>query len=117
MGYTQRLGGSVNGIPASFVFKLDEFGFQGWADRRESKVVVRSGSRDDGIMVLVERGANRNSLLVCSAAGGTHLKPLLILPRKTIDRELTEHGITSAICKMVHHEQGFVTSEIFDEWC
>jgi hypothetical protein len=62
--YARRLATSVNGTPAAFVFNLDESGFQEWADRRESKVVVPSGFRDDSIMVPVDRNVKRSSLLV-----------------------------------------------------
>jgi hypothetical protein len=102
MEYTQRLGRSVNGIPAAFVLNLDESGFQDWVDCRESKVVVPSGYRYDHITVPNESGANRDPLLICIAADGTHFKPLLISSRKTIDQELTKQGITGAIRKIVH---------------
>jgi hypothetical protein len=64
----------------------------------------------------VKRGANPNSLAICTAADGNHLKLILILPRKTIDQELAEQGITSAICKMICEDHGFMTMEIFEEY-
>jgi hypothetical protein len=114
--YAQRLAASVNGTPAAVVFHLDESGFQDWVNLRNSKVVVPSGFRDHSIMIPVERNVNQNWLLVCITADGTYLRPLLIVPRKTIDQELVEQDITSAICKMVHQEYGFITTSTFDEW-
>jgi hypothetical protein len=51
------------------------------------------------------------------AADGTYLRPLLILPRKTIGNELVEQGVTSELTMMVYQEHGFISTVRFEEWC
>jgi hypothetical protein len=54
---------------------------------------------------------------VCIAADGTYLKLLLILPRKTIEPEVFEQGISESMCKMGYQEHGFISTALFEQWC
>jgi hypothetical protein len=115
--YFAVLSENVNDVPAPFVFNLDESGFQDWVDRRERSVIVPSTYRDDTIGMPVDRAVKRTSLLLCIAADGTWLKPLLILQRKTIEKELIEEGINEQSARFVYQENGFITAPLFTSWC
>jgi hypothetical protein len=80
-------------------------------------VMVPSTYEADQIPIPVDRVARRTSLLVCISADGSYLRPLLILPRKTIESELIEQGISEAHAKMVYQEHGFISTALFEEWC
>jgi hypothetical protein len=41
--------------------------------------------------------------------------PMLILPRKTIEREIVEQEISEAMCKMMYQEYGFISTGLFEE--
>lgn len=115
--YFALLSENVDDVPAPFVFNLDESGFQDWADRRERTVIVPSTCSDDRIGMPIDRATKRSSLLLCIAADGTWLKPLLILPRKTIEKELLEEGINEQLAQFVYQENGFITTQLFTNWC
>jgi hypothetical protein len=69
------------------------------------------------IPILIDQGLKRSSLLLCIGADWTYLKPLLILPSKTIENELMEQGANGDRCLMVHQENGFVCTELYERWC
>jgi hypothetical protein len=48
---------------------------------------------------------------------GELLKPMLILPGKTIEKELLEQGINDGVGKLVRQENGLMTGEFLKEWC
>jgi hypothetical protein len=79
------------------------------------KVVILATACDD-VYFSVDRVSQRNSLLVAIVADGTFLKPLMILPRKTIETELYEQGITADVCMFVHQTNGFIATELFRDW-
>jgi hypothetical protein len=108
---------NVTGAPAAFVFNLDESGFQDWADRLERMVIVPSACQTDKVGIPIDRYTKRSSLLVGIATDGTFLKPMLILPRKTIEKELLEQGINDGVGKLIYQENGFITGGLFREWC
>jgi hypothetical protein len=114
--YFQMLTEKVSGVPAAFRFYLDESGFQDWADRRERTVIVPSTYTADKIEIPIDRDVKRSSLLVCIAADGAYLKLLLILPRKTIEKELFEQGITEESARFVYQEHNFTTTILFNDW-
>jgi hypothetical protein len=68
------------------------------------------------IQIPIDRGSKRSSLLVRIAADGTYLKPLLILPGKTIESELMEQGVNGDRCLIVHQENDFICTELFEQW-
>jgi hypothetical protein len=107
--YFELFDRNVAGIPAAFVFNLDESGFQDWADPRERMVIVPATVHDNKIGIPVNWTTRRSSLLVCIAADGPALRPMLILPRKTTERELFEQGINEEIGMLVSQDHGFIT--------
>jgi hypothetical protein len=107
----------VEELPSAFIFNLDESGFQEWADRRKRTVIVHAIYQESEVACPIDRATKRSSLLVCIAADGTYLKPLLLLPGKTIEPEVLEQGISESMCKMVYQEHGFISTALFEQWC
>jgi hypothetical protein len=115
--YFDELAILIDGKPAAFISHLDESGFQAWADKRVQHVIIPACYQSDEIPILVDRVAQRNSLLVYIVADGTYLRPLLIIPHKTIESVLIEQGINSELATMVHQEHGFILTVLFENWC
>jgi hypothetical protein len=114
--FLDRLKHYVEGLLSAFIFNLDESGFQDWADRRKPTVIVPATYHEFEITCPIDRATKRSSLLVCIAAEGTYLKLLLILPRKTIEPEVFEQGISESMCKMVYQEHGLISTALFEQW-
>jgi hypothetical protein len=89
----QMLTKNVSGDPVAFMFNVNESGFQDWADRGERTVIVSSTYTADKIEIPIDRDEKWSSVLICIAADETYLKPLLILPRKIIEKELLSKGL------------------------
>lgn len=104
--FYELLKDAVNGIPAAFIFNLDEAGFQEWVDAREEKVVVPECYEGDDIKIPTDGNSKRSTLLACISAEGDALKPLLIVPRKTIETEQYECGYTKKKALIVSQPNG-----------
>jgi hypothetical protein len=55
-------------------------------------------------------------MIACVAANGRSLKPYIVVPRKMLEVELHELDFPPESCCVVHQENGFVTSQLFNDW-
>ena len=106
----------IDDTPASLVFNLDESGFQEWTDRCKITVVVPISHLEERIEIPKDRSSKRSSLLVCIAADGTFLKPLIIITRKTAELEIFNVGYTPNRTILCYQENGFITTTLFEKW-
>jgi hypothetical protein len=106
----------LQGVPAHFVFNMDEMGHQQWADRKEITCVVPSQHEGDHVNFPVQRTGKRITLIACIALDGSFLKPTIIIPRKTVDTDLLLTGLTSEKVTIKSQPNGFINTPIFDSW-
>jgi hypothetical protein len=114
--FYDRLRREVTGLPSVMTFNLDETGHQKWADRKDIRVVVPVSYEGDSIYVPCNRSSKRASLLVCIAVDGTLVKPIIIVPRLTVEQEVYEIGYTPDRVILEYQENGFVSTQLFDKW-
>jgi hypothetical protein len=86
--YFQEVAKVVDVQPTALIFNLDESSFQ---DRSH---------KDDEIRIPVDRTAKRRSHLVCIPGDGTDFGSFVLILRKTIESELMEQGVSSALATM-----------------
>jgi hypothetical protein len=115
--YFELLARNVSGVPAAFFFNLDESGFRDWTDRCERTVIVPATCGADAIGIPVDGSTKRSSLLLCIPADVTWLKRMLILRRKTIEKELLQQGINDGLGQFVYQESGFIMGDLLRKWC
>ena len=109
--YFRKLQSLLTDVPASFVFNLDESGFQRYVDQRHSTVIVPKTC--DMVHFPVSRREKRATFVAVVAADGTTVKPLIITPRLTIEAELLLAGYSEDIAVYAHSDKGFITEELF----
>ena len=114
--YFELLESDVEGVPAHFIFNADECGFDEWQDRRECHAIVPAEYASDSILVPVTRQSRRSTLLGCIAADGSSLQPFVVVTRKTISHELRLNGYTAEKVEIVHQENGFIDTLLFEQW-
>ena len=103
-------------IPAAFVINADETGFQEFVDARASARIVPTEYLLNSVPVPVTRAEKRATLLAAVCADGTCLRPMVVVQRDTMERELLLRGYT---CDKIHYarsEKGFMNTELFIEW-
>jgi hypothetical protein len=105
-----------NSTPSALVMNLDETGHDDWGDKKKHKVVVPVNYDESQIEIPVTRESKRSTVLGAIAADGTCLRPLVVVPRKSIERELFQLGYTPKRVMYGSNESGFITTELFDEW-
>ena len=110
--FYKDLAKELEGVPVGFVFNLDETGEDEFVDAKDQYIVVPKDSNMDSYPI--NRG-RRITLLHCISTDGTSCKPLIVLPRKTIDNEIYDELAPHSIL-FRHQISGFCTAELFMEW-
>jgi hypothetical protein len=114
--YLADLAGVIQGMPAHFVFNMDEMGHQEWADRQERTCYVPASVPGDQVPIPISGCSKRITLLACIGADGSHLKPLVVIPRKTVDADLLLTGLTSEKVSVASQPKGFINTALFEKW-
>ena len=106
-----------NAVPDSFLFNVDESGFQPWADKTKELCIVPPEVKDKEMFFPVDRSVKRSSQIAGIAADGSCLPSVIIIPRKTIEEEMLQVGYRPENgYHIVSQEAGFITSLIWDFW-
>jgi hypothetical protein len=75
----------IEGIPAHWVFNMDELGHQERVVRKTQICFVPAFHLDDCANAPIPRTGERTTLVACIAADRSFLKPTIIPARKTVD--------------------------------
>jgi hypothetical protein len=113
IAYLTELHNAVSGVPAHFVFNMDEMGHQEAADAKQKKCVVPSGLGDRMINYAISRQGKRITLIACVGADGSYIRPCVIIPRVTIENELSQEGWTPEKLEVYSQRHSY----IFHDWC
>jgi transposase len=103
-------------IPASFIFNVDESGCNDYVDSHEIRVLVPSWFEGTSIRIPVDRNVKRATLVGCISGDGQSLNPLIILPRKTIEDEISLFGFTQETSVFVYQQNAFMSTSLFEKW-
>jgi hypothetical protein len=114
--YFHRLAEVLDGVPAHFVFNMDEMGHQEWADRQEQVCYVPSAHSESQVYFPVPRTGKRITLIACIGADGSYLKPLIVIPRKSYDTDLALTGVTDEKIAIYSQAKGYTNRPIFLAW-
>jgi transposase len=115
-GYYEYLERTLDVVPSAVIYNVDETGFDAWVGASRLRVVVPVDLEESAIPIPVTRKDKRASCIACNVANGCALKPVIVIPRKTIEIDLYECGFTPDTCHVVFQEHGFLTGELFAEW-
>ena len=108
---------TIGMIPASFVYNVDESGFTQFVDARTTIRIIAASYPHNSIPVGITRAEKRATLIACASADGSAVKPLVVLQRQTIEAELLTRGYTADKVVLARSAKGFVTTELFLQWC
>ena len=103
-------------IPSAFIINLDEAGFDSFVDARRIKRVVPASFGPAEIATPVSRQEKRATLLAAICADGYCLRPMIILQRDTVERELFDLGYTDQFVLYGRSDTGFMNSSLFLQW-
>ena len=115
IAYYQLLVEVLNEVPCGFCFNLDESGIQRYVDAKDTFLVVPESFSDAELTFPVYRAAKRITILHCISTDGRYVKPLFVLPRKTVDSDIFNY-IDPNSCRFTSQENGFLTAELFKYW-
>lgn len=107
---------TVGEIPSAFVCNIDESGFDTYVDTSQRTCIVPTTYELNTIPVPVTRREKRATLLAGIVADGTALKPMVVLPRVTLDEELLLLGYTPDRFHYGYSPTGFMNKHLFAEW-
>ena len=99
-------------FPASRVFNVDETGLT-TVQGRPSRIIAKKGRKPVGSLTSAERG-QLCTAVICMSAGGAHIPPMIIFPRKRMKMELMDGTLpdTEYAC----HPSGWMQMDIIVQW-
>ena len=112
--YYNKLEEAVRDVPSGLILNLDESGFAKYADARDEAVVLPKEC--DWRHYPVTRREKRATFLLTVSADGRCLKPLLIVPRSTLESEVLLAGYTSDEAIFVKSANGYITRDLFERY-
>jgi hypothetical protein len=104
----------TDGVPAHFVFNMDEMGHQDRADPTEKTCLVPAYHPTKQVHIPVSRTGKRITQMAPIAADGSVWKPEILIPRKTVDTDLLLTGLTSEKVTVRSQPRGFVAAALVD---
>lgn len=111
----EELKNKINGLPIPFVFNLDEFGQQDYADSIEKTVLVPANYPRSTAQCPVSRTGKRASCLACISPCGLFAKPQITVTRTTVDAEIYKK-IPKDSVQIVNTASGYINTNSFKHW-
>lgn len=106
----------VGNVPASFVINVDESGFDQYVDARKTTRIVPAEYSHKSIPVGITRAEKRATLIAAIAADGSALRPMVVIQRETVEKELLLRGYTVDKVYLRRSDTGFVNTKLFLDW-
>ena len=94
------------------VYNVDETGIT-TVQAKPSKILAKRGKRQVGSITSAERGELATAV-VCMAASGNFITPLMILPRARVNKNLEEGAPPDTLFQ--YHQSGWMQMSIFKTW-
>lgn len=110
-----QLSQKVSGVPAPFVFNVDEMGQSDFADAHETVVIVPKNFSKPRAEYSVDRSIKTATCLACINLNGIGCKPQYTVQRKTIETDLYDHLPYESL-QVVHTDSGYVNTQSFLFW-
>jgi hypothetical protein len=107
----------IDGIPAEFVYNVDEGGCSEWADRPAEMIVLVPADFDqDRIFVPTDRHSKRSTMVGCIAGDGSAMKMMIIVDIVTMEDDLQFYEYDPRKALMVSQSNTFMTTALFVKW-
>ena len=116
LNYYTELEAVIEDVPGGFIFNVDESGCSDWCDAQEMRVLVPSSYEENSIKIPIDRNSKRATLVGCISADGKCMKPLILLPRKTIEEDIRLCGYNDDNALFAYQKNAFMTTVLFDFW-
>jgi hypothetical protein len=113
--YYAKIAELIDDVPREFVLNMDETGFADHLDAREERIMVPATYLHATIPLPVDCNMKRSTMVAGVAADGAALKPMIIVPRVTIERELLLWGYGSGKVFFKFQENRFIAIPRFGE--
>jgi hypothetical protein len=105
----------IEGVPAQFVFNVDEMRRQNWSDRTKETWLMPIYHAEKRLDIPVSYRSERIALMACVAPECSGLRPE-INPTMMIDVDLALIGLTSKKVSIRSQLHGFVKATLFNPW-
>ena len=103
-------------VPAAFIADVDEVGFGGSKMDKNVHCIVPASYVGQKVGSANEFTIGRSTRIACITADGGTMKPMMVVQRETVDRELRVLGYTDDKICFDHSQTGYITGRIFLHW-
>ena len=98
------------------IYNVDETGFSRRCSATKLRAVLCTDSQPEKAVYVQKPDENTLTLLACVSLAGKHLRPYVIVPTKSINKEILSFVRPSKECRLVFHPNGFSTHAVFFDW-
>jgi hypothetical protein len=102
MEYFSTLPKAIDDLPTAFIWNMDEIGHSDWADAHADTMFVPSDFESDSVPIPLNRTGERITLVGCICLDGSFTKPMVVIPRHTVDNDLPLLGVSESNCYICH---------------
>jgi hypothetical protein len=114
--YFWTLRNTIDNGPAGFVWNMDEIDHSNWADAHPETVYLPGDFPADQVLIPVNRAGKRITLVGCIRLDGSFMKPMVVIPRHTVDKDFPPLGVSDSNCHTCHQRNGFIDRELVNQW-
>jgi hypothetical protein len=115
--YRNRLAEALTGVFAMLVFNLDESGINDYVDSKDKVVLIPSAKQSLPTYYKQAKRAKTITVMPCICLDGTHLSPLLLTTRKTLDDDVYGPQLRKDLDVVIRSTaKGYTTAATFSEW-
>ena len=98
------------------IYNVDETGFSRRCSATKLRAVLCTDSQPEKAVYVQKPDETTLTLLACVSLAGKHLRPYVILPTKSVNKEILAFARPNKECKLVFHPNGFSTHAVFFDW-
>jgi hypothetical protein len=110
------LGDAIDDMPATFLWNMDEIGHSDSADAHQEAVYVPSDIAAGHVPLPVSRAEKRITLVGGDWLDGSLMKPMVVISRHTVDKDLPLLGVSEWNSHICHQSSGLIDRELFERW-
>ena len=112
--YIKEVSIKIIGVRRGFLFNCDESGESDFVDARKTFVICDDNTYH-GAFIPVSRAARKLTVLHTIASDGEWIKPLFVVPRKTLATDIYQE-LAPGSFEIQHQNKGFLNAGIFAYW-
>ena len=114
--YYTDLGDLLKETMPELIYNCDETGFSRRVTATKLRAVLCCDAEPEKAVYIQKPDETTVTLIACVSLAGKYLRPYIVVPSKSMNKEILTHVRPKKECMFVYHANGFSTHAIFCDW-